>query len=45
MKNTNFAIVDEEKIKEYLPTKHVIPECMKIYEEILEVKFTEIPSE
>jgi Zn-dependent oligopeptidase len=27
--------VDEEKIKEYFPTNHVVNKCMEIYEELL----------
>ena len=40
MKNDiEIGFVDEEKIKEYLPTEYVIPQCMKIYEEMLKVEF------
>ena len=39
MKNKDYVDLDEEKIKEYFPTKHVIPECMAIFGEMLEVEF------
>ena len=42
MKNDSEGFVDEEKIKEYLPTEHVIPKCMEIFEEMLKVKFEKV---
>lgn len=36
------GFVDEEKLKEYLPTEHVILESMKIFEEMLKVKFEKV---
>ena len=38
-----FYSIDEEKIKEYFPTNHVVEECMKIYQELLSLKFTPVP--
>ena len=36
------GFVDEEKLKEYLPTEYVIPKCMEIFEEMLKVKFEKV---
>jgi len=38
-----FYSIDEEKIKEYFPTKHVVDATMEIYQELLGLKFTSIP--
>ncbi len=35
--------VDEEKVKEYFPTDLVVAEMLKIYQEVLGLKFTEVP--
>jgi Zn-dependent oligopeptidase len=45
MRQNDDKYVDEEKIKEYLPTTHVVNECIKIYGEILECEFTELSKE
>ena len=34
--------VDEEKIKEYFPTNHVVKVTMEIYQELLNLKFTQL---
>jgi Zn-dependent oligopeptidase len=42
MRQKEDTYVDEEKIKEYFPTKHVVNECMNIFGEMLDCKFNEI---
>ena len=39
-----FYAIDEEKIKEYFPTDHVVNQTLEIYQELLGLKFTEIPN-
>jgi len=38
-----FYSIDEEKIKEYFPTNHVVDVTMEIYQELLGLKFTLVP--
>ena len=38
-----FYSIDEEKIKEYFPTLHVVDVTMEIYQELLSLKFTPVP--
>jgi thimet oligopeptidase len=38
-----FYSIDEEKIKEYFPTDNVVAVTMEIYQELLSLKFTQVP--
>lgn len=38
-----FYSIDEEKIKEYFPTDNVVAVTMEIYQELLSLKFTNVP--
>ena len=37
-----FYQIDEEKIREYFPTDHVVTQTLEIYQELLGLKFTVI---
>lgn len=43
IQKNRFYQVDEEEIKNFFPTQHVIEETLKIYQELFGLKFTKLP--